>query len=220
MKTGKSAALIVAVSACFGQNTASISGTVVNTKSAGVPGLIVMAHRTSLPTVTGRAKTGAGGAYQLTGLEAGNYRICVQSPDGGYVDPCEWTRTPDETYVKTGQAVARGKTTVQAGTQIPIQLVDAGHVLETEKNGVQPTVTLGVVTPGGAYRPAVLQGKTAQGRTHRLTIPADAKVKVRVSARNAVVVDRDGAEVGEKGSDYEASTTGNALVFVVKAVKP
>lgn len=219
-------ALALASTPSLAQNTASVAGTVTDEKGAGVVGLQVVVHRLTLPPFSARATTSAGGNYSLSGMPAGGYKICVQSPSQAYVDPCEWSRRQQQFHVNQGQALTKIAVKVQAGTVVPVQVMDAGHLLEAPVNGVQPKLLVGYFTPSGIFRPSLMTQKTAQGRTYSAAIPLDTEVKFHFGVQHAQVLDPGGAEISERGStvsvSHASSPTGShaPLVLQVKAVKP
>jgi hypothetical protein len=77
--------------AVIAQTTASVQGTVTdagNNKAIG--GAFVIAIRSGLPPLSQTTQTGADGNFQLQGLPAGAFSLCVQVPGDGYLDPCQF----------------------------------------------------------------------------------------------------------------------------------
>jgi hypothetical protein len=68
---------------------ASISGIIIGDDGKVLASVVTM-HRTSGPAAGGRAEAGADGAFTITNLPAGAYRICADVKGGGYLDPCAW----------------------------------------------------------------------------------------------------------------------------------
>jgi hypothetical protein len=98
------------VEAGFGQGgTGTIAG-VVSDAATGkpVPAAYVMAVAAGPGAGArgGSTKTGGGGEYEIRGLAAGTYSLCVQAQDQQYVDPCLWGGPPVQVTLSAGQAVA------------------------------------------------------------------------------------------------------------------
>src|SRR5437588_8740271 len=69
----------------------SIEGTVTDTSNRAIAGAFVTAMRQGLPPMSQIAKSGPGGAFQVQGLPAGTYSMCVQLTGDGYLNPFHWT---------------------------------------------------------------------------------------------------------------------------------
>jgi hypothetical protein len=58
----------------------SVAGSVTDQSNKPVTGAIITANRQTPPAASGRATSGAGGTFQVSGLQPGQYEVCVQVP--------------------------------------------------------------------------------------------------------------------------------------------
>ena len=89
-------------------NTASISGSVIDGKTQKpIPSAVVVAIRSGVPNFTRNTRSGGDGAFLISGLAAGNYTLCVQTPGAAYLPlPMEWrTRNGDGGFRAGGQRI-------------------------------------------------------------------------------------------------------------------
>ena len=100
--------LALVVPAAIGQTgTASIVGTILDAKTLKpIPAALVMAVRAGAPPLARNTKSGGDGAFQIHGVPAGKYLLCVQASGDGYLDPCQWSGTPTTVTLASGQAAA------------------------------------------------------------------------------------------------------------------
>ena len=83
--------LMLGVPVAIGQTgTASIQGAVLNAQTLKpVPAALVIASRAGAPPFTKNTKSGGDGAFQIQGLLAGNYSLCVSSFFRAFMPPPE-----------------------------------------------------------------------------------------------------------------------------------
>jgi hypothetical protein len=98
----------------------SISGTVTNTSSAAIPGVVVYAWNSTGGAQT--ATTNAAGFYNITGLQPGNYKVEFVANNAGYVTKWHYDKetksTADPVTVVTGTATPNINATLDAGGNI------------------------------------------------------------------------------------------------------
>ncbi len=135
--------------------TASIAGTIQDAKTLKpVPAALVIASRAGTPPFTRNTKSGGDGAFQIQGLTAGNYSLCVQAGNQ-YLDPCQWNGSPAGVVLGAGQAAAGVKIALTPASLLNIQVRDAQKVLgQLTKDGRRPDLSVGVWGPRGLYYPA------------------------------------------------------------------
>jgi hypothetical protein len=117
----------------------SLAGSVTDQGNKPVTGAFITANRESLPPASGRAFSAADGTFQLSGLPAGSYTVCVQFPSAGFVDTCEWQILPLRVDVKAGQGVAGLKFKLQKGAILHIRLNDPAALLAPSSTAVAKT---------------------------------------------------------------------------------
>lgn len=155
------------VPAAFGQTeTASIAGTVLDARTQKpVPAAFVLAIRCGAPPFSKTTKSGGDGAFQIQGLAAGAWSLCVQAPGNGYLDPCQWSGNPTTVTLGSGQAATGISLRITAGSVLNIQVKDAQRILSQKtRDGRRPHLMVGVWGPNGLYHPA----HAARVRTFRM----------------------------------------------------
>jgi hypothetical protein len=215
--------LLFAGASLLHAQTAGVTGFVKDAKGNGVGGVYVLAARLSSPPVSARAVTKANGSFQLTGVKPGAYRVCIQAAAQAWLDPCEWSRTPPEFVLNaSAAAVDIGTVTVSPGASIAIHIDDPTQALQAVAPAIAatasaaaapvslPHVMLGVMTPGGVFRPAEITAKTATTRDHSVTIPADMPVKLIVTPHLVALSDASGKTVATTGTSLTLSHASTA----------
>jgi hypothetical protein len=193
--------LVCAVSGAPGQTTlASIAGNVSDvTAHKPVPAALITAVRSGAPPFARSTKSGGDGAFQVQGLTAGKYSLCVQAPGEGYLDPCQWNGSAAVVTLASGQAVSGISLRLTAASILSIQVKDANKVLsKATKDGRRPDLTLGVWGPNGLFYPAHASGGAgAAGEmgtiSYRIEIPRDKALKFHIASRDVRLGDESGA---------------------------
>ena len=128
----------------------SLAGTVTDGSNKPVTGAFITANRESLPAASGRAFSVADGTFQISGLPAGSFTVCVQVPGGDFIDTCEWQILPLRVDVKVGQAVAGLKFKLQKGAILQVRLNDPGSLLSpSPPTKTVPQLLMGIQTAKG-----------------------------------------------------------------------
>ena len=98
--------LLLGLEAAFGQTvSASIAGVVLDAiTQKPVSSALVIANRSGLPPLAKNTRSGGAGEFQIQGLAAGTYSLCVQVAGDRYLDPCQWNGSPVTVTVTAGQA--------------------------------------------------------------------------------------------------------------------
>ena len=71
-----------------------------------IPAALVMAVASGAPAFSKNTRSGGDGAFQIQGLPAGKYSLCVQAPADAYLDPCQWNGSPSTVVLASGPAPA------------------------------------------------------------------------------------------------------------------
>jgi len=123
--------LLFAIHAALGQTgTASVQGTVLDAKTQKpVPAAWVIAVRAGPPPFTRNTKSGGDGAFQIQGLTAGNYSLCVQVEGDQYLNMCQWNGNPTPVALTSTQAVSGILLKLTAASILTIQVQDPLKVL-------------------------------------------------------------------------------------------
>src|SRR6516162_2840394 len=103
--------------------TGGIQGTVTDaSNNKPIAGAFVIAIRSGLPPLSQTAQTGADGSYQLQGLAAGAYSLCVQAPGDGYLDPCQFGDVAQQITLTAGQQSVGNVTKLKPASILKIRL--------------------------------------------------------------------------------------------------
>ena len=69
------------------------------------------------------------GTFGLTALPPGTYRVCVQSSDGDFVDPCAWGLATPSVTVAGNQRIATQRYSLTKGVRLKVRIDDPnGHL--------------------------------------------------------------------------------------------
>jgi hypothetical protein len=220
----------VVVQAGFGQSAgASVSGTVVDALTGKpVPSAWVLAIREGTPPLRQVSKSGGAGEFRLEGLAAGEYQVCVQAQEQGYVDPCQWGARMTTVKAGAGEAVAGVVVRLAAGTIVTVRVEDAGLVLEQKtKDWRQPDLSVGVWGPNGLYyaaRSGVRMGGPKDPQSgevvYRMLVPVDTALKLDVVSRDLRLGDGEGRLLAGSASrqQFQQSSGDSPKVFAFKVL--
>ncbi len=229
--------LLLALPAAFGQSgTASIAGTVLDTKTQKpIPGALVIANFQGMPPLAKNTKSGGAGEFQIQGLPAGKYALCVQAAGDQYIDPCMWNSVPTSVTLTAGQAATSISLKLTAASILSIQVQDPQKALNQKtKDGRRPDLTLGVWGPKGLYYPAhgsgsptpaaALQGAPAT-YGYQLAVPRDTALKFYIASHDLKLGDATGVALpGNASSQAFTHATGDpnpkSFAFTVLGLLP
>jgi hypothetical protein len=179
--------LLVSVSACFAQSTATLSGVITDPSGAVVPGAQVIVH--SLATGLDRELvTDSAGIYVAPSLEPGDYRVQAKASGFSLYTVTKVTLDVDQRVTvnmalapsAAGETVQVESTAAQIETQTMTvgQVIGSNTVQELPLNG-RHFLDLTVLTPGGVVAPtAGSLTATSRGLERTpLLLPATAKTR-------------------------------------------
>jgi hypothetical protein len=231
---------LLALPAAFGQTgTAGVAGKVLDAKtSAPVSAAWVIASRAGAPPLVKNTKSGGDGAFQIQGITAGSYSICVQAAGDQYLDPCQWNGSPTTVTLTSGQAASGIAVKLTAASILNIQVQDPQKALsQTTKDGRRPDLALGVWGPKGLYYPAhVLGGANATvaggpsvpggaSYSYRLAVPLDSTLNFSIASHDLQLGDSNGVALpGNASQQAFQHATGDAnpksFAFTVLGLLP
>jgi hypothetical protein len=197
------AILLLAVTAAMGQTaTASIQGAILDARTLKpVPAALVIASRAGTPPFTRNTRSGGDGAFQIQGLMAGNYSLCVQVAGDQYLDPCLWNGIPAAVTVSYGQALSGISVKLAAASVLTVQVQDAQKVLsQLTRDGRRPELSLGVWGPKGLFYPAHASVNPPAANlpggissySYRLAVPRDTALKFYIASHDLKLGDAAG----------------------------
>lgn len=221
------ALVIPAVAGAQTAASAAVAGWVLDAKTQKpVPAAVVMAIRSGLPPLARSTKSGGDGGFDIRGLPAGVYRLCVQAEGGAYLDPCLWGGVPTTVTLVSGQAATGVALRLSAGSVVNVQVRDPQKVLtQATKEGRRPELAVGVSGTNGLYYPAravrggtlTLPGNLESGTAYRIVVPRDTLLKLSIGSRDVRLGDAAGtALAGNARQETFQHATGdtNAKIFV------
>jgi len=161
----------------------------------------VMAIKDGAPPLSKNTRTGGDGAFEIQGLPAGKYSVCVQAGDG-YLDPCQWNETPATVTLVSGQAAKGMSVRLTAASILTVEVQDAQKVLSQKtKDGRRPGLMVGVWGPKGLYYPARATGGPVAGASseaavdsyrYQIAVPRDMMLKLQIASRDLKLGDGTG----------------------------
>lgn len=204
-------AILVLCSVVFGQAvssgipatapTGSIQGKVLGDGLKPVAGAFVTASRRLPVPLSQTARTAPDGSFQVERLPEGAYTLCVQVPDGGHLDPCQWSASPVSATLSTGQKVTGLQIALRKTSKLRVRIEDPNHHLAPRSVRTEaPQISLGVITPLGATSPAVLTSTDANGRTYEIAVALDVPLSLTVVGKHLILADANGSKVTSSGA--------------------
>jgi hypothetical protein len=204
--------LLLTVMAAIGQTgTGSIKGAILDAKTLKpVPAAWVVANRAGVPPFTKNTKSGGDGAFEIQGLTAGSYSLCVQVEGDQYLNPCQWNGNPAAVTVTSTQAVSGILVKLTAASILTIQIKDPQRVLSQQtKDGRRPDLSVGVQGPKGLYYPARPMGTpTSAGilpgainsYAYQLAVPRDTALNIQIGSHDLKLGDTSGVALPANAS--------------------
>lgn len=187
--------------------TGRVTGTVTDDSGAPVAGALVTASlQSAAPQGTKgpgglplfmpfppKALSGATGDFEIDGLPAGTFRLCVEKAESSLLNPCLWVDRPASVEVSPA-ATASGVTVVAPrGTLLTVQILDVKGLLANPANN-----DLRVGTSNGrmAFIPARVSGRDATGRTMAIVVQPGLPATILISSTAFALADDKGNALG------------------------
>src|SRR5581483_2362320 len=141
--------------------TGAVQGSVTDgTGKKPVFGALVTVTRSGLPPFRQTVSTGGDGGFQVSGLAAGTYSVCVQVPYSSYLDPCEWATTPPQFTINGAQKVNGLGISLITGSILRVRINDPSQFLKQKtSDGRNPLLILGIWGGRGVFRPLRMAAK-------------------------------------------------------------
>jgi hypothetical protein len=185
----------------------SVNGKLINEAGQPLPGVTV-AYRRAIQyvryagfhgrpapgelVVAGTVTTGRDGTFSAADLPAGDYSLCLDNPPDPYVDHCDWNLSGAYFTIVVGTRTAMNPVTVISGVRIHFLISDPQGLLPTAAR-LEPTAHIGVATPQGIYRPAVVASRSGGVAELVITVPHTQAVSTSIFSRTLTFRDSSGA---------------------------
>ncbi len=207
--------------------TASIQGTVADSGSnKAVAGAIVTAVRIGLPPASQTAATAGDGSFQIQGLVAGVYSLCIQVPGDGYLDPCQWSGTPVKVTLAAGQNSTGNSLKIAAGAVLKVRVNDPAQLLSQKTaDGRTPQLAVGVGGGNSLFRPMRIALQDATGATYQLAVPPGTALNLQVMSGDLKLANSAGAALPAAGDQqpfqYGAGAAGlPSFTYSITGARP
>lgn len=199
--------VIVACSLEAQSSRGSLAGTVTGPDGTVLGGVVVTYLLTPPPLGSseppgGGMATGPDGQFQFPNLRPGVYSLCAFAAPGlGFLDTCEWTRSPETATVTAGQASTGVPIVLQRGQRLHFRVNDPKQILANIATGLTGTsLVAGIWEPAGFYHTLPLRSFDASGQDLELAVPVAMPFHVSLAAGNAQITDSTGAAVLDQGA--------------------
>jgi hypothetical protein len=177
-----------------------IQGIVKDDSGKPVAGAFAVATGVGTPTHQSHTvTTTATGAYSFTGLDPGQYQLCVQTPGGPNLDPCHWSQ-PALITVSSGLTTANQTTTAVKGSVLQVRINDPLKLLTTATAATAGDIIVGILLPQALFQPMRLASSDSTGRTYDTAIPFGMPVKVQIHSTHLEIADSNGISLAPTGA--------------------
>lgn len=206
MKQASIAFFAIAVTA-FGQ-IGKIAGTVTDDTGSPIAGATISAAlRPPIPAGTRgpgglpsfmpfppKAPTSADGSFEIDGLPAGTYALCVDKLGSAVLNPCLWTDQPVLRTLTAGEVATGVSLVAPKGVFITIRVLDLKQLLIG--NPRSDDVRIGTYHGNSGFIPALNSRGDMKGKTMSLVVPAGQPVNISVSSVTYALADANGNALG------------------------
>jgi hypothetical protein len=142
--------------------------------------------------------TNADGAFELTGIPQGAYRVCPQKSLPGYVNPCLWSGSATTQMVTAGQRTTVAPMVLRRSQSQIIRVEDPARLLSQarvpDRGGPvaaqRHAIVLGLFTPAGYFLSGRLARDVGTAKEYVLDVPETGRF--RFSAASATLQLADG----------------------------
>jgi Carboxypeptidase regulatory-like domain len=212
--------------------TGRVTGTVTDDSGAPVAGALVTASlQSAAPQGTKgpgglplfmpfppKALSGATGDFEIDGLPAGTFRLCVEKAESSLLNPCLWVDRPASVEVSAA-ATASGVTVVAPrGTLLTVQILDAKGLLANPANNSD--VRVGTSNGKMAFIPARVSGRDTRGTTMAVVVPRGQAALISVSSATYALADDTGKVFGVGQTDVPVSSAAVVAAASASATAP
>jgi hypothetical protein len=143
------------------------------------------------------AQSGPLGAFDLQGLPAGAYVLCVGVTSAKHLDPCRWSAPGAEVVtLLAGQTSTGNRLQVKKASKLQIRILDPNQRLSPRSTHSEPPqIAMGVLTPAGITSPPVLVSTDKGGRTYEISVAFDLPLTFTIAGKHLQLADEHGSPV-------------------------
>jgi hypothetical protein len=228
--------VVFAVAGVAQAQTGSINGTVKDDSGAPVPAAVVtaamktIAPSASMPSgrpgflpFTPKAPSDSTGAFEIDGVVAGTYTMCVWVPEAAFLDPCLWNSKPVVVSVGSGATVGNVAVVAAKGVFVSIRVQDVSGLLTA--NPAKDDLRIGTVSSGSPFIPALVTERDGQGKTVAVVAPPGTPLSISVASTAFALTDSNGNALAASGATFPVTssavlTTGGTPSLTVQVVGP
>ena len=224
---------------CLGQ-TARVTGTVVDALGQPIAGALVRAAMRSsakpIPLTSDRppafmpvaaaVPSGTKGDFQIEGLYAATYAMCVYKPQSTVLDPCLWSDTPVVVTLAEGSTSSGVTVSAAQGTIVKIRILDPTGFLNA--NPGKDDLRIGINRGKSPLIPVLPTSRDSVGKTMTVAVPIGQPLNFMVASTGLALAGEGGASLGAEESQISvpaaalasAAAGSNAPVLTISVTGP
>lgn len=187
----------------FGQS-GRITGVIVDDSGAPIVGASVMASlwESAKPVafvpgrppafmpVPAKQLSGPKGEFEVTGLVAGRYYVCVDKPEDAILNPCLWADPPVPVEVGEDATVSQLSIVATRGVALQVRVSDVQGLLK--ENPANDDVRVGTFHRRNLFIPGMVTDRDPAGKVMTVIVPRGQDVTISVSSAAFVLADASG----------------------------
>jgi hypothetical protein len=205
----------------------AVLGTVSGPDGKPLSGASVWANLVSLPPrpVDGtsavpvlRAVSAGDGTFTISGLPAGQYRLCSNHSTAGALNPCIWGGAPLVQVSSVQLNATAPAIRMQTGVPLQVHLDDpGGYVAAHAGKDPKATLIVGLATQRG-FLPLPVTASTATGRDYSMLVPLNVTHNVVISTQYFKMTNASGSPIGAQpiSVTFSSSVPTQANVIIVR----
>jgi hypothetical protein len=181
-----------------------IKGKVIDTGGAAISAAFVMATLqpespdAAYTPFSATALSDSDGAYDVGGLPAGTYKICVEQRKAKVLNPCAWSGQATLVKVAGSQTVAGTDITVKKGGLLTIRLDDSSKLFKQYESTAGAHMLIGVRYGDLGFAPAELSSQDDSSQELTVLVPYDTSFDISVFSDFFKLADEKGVEYKDK----------------------
>ena len=191
--------VVLLITPAIAQNTASISGRVLDENGAAVDAMVSASGPSALLR---RVSTLPDGTYTIASLPPGNYLLCAEAtmdrPDiDPFVNSCLWLK-PDSPPLQlaAGKSLTGVSIPMQRGHRFVVRVNDPAKLLPPAVGrNAGNSLSLSIVGPSGIRRNIPIAAFESTGRVHQIVIPFNAAHSLQVRSSMFSVSNEQGQAI-------------------------